>query len=108
MSVHIQSTPLTPGIEPIADLQFLSFHRLVFDASFHTFSASSGDRELAIDVLSGQCNVTTPAGTLEGEARQGVFADAPVMFYIPPATDYTIDSHSAVITLFSAPAPSVT
>src|SRR5580658_5133832 len=107
MSVHIKSTPLTPGIEHIADLKFLSFDRLVFDASFHSFSTSSGDREVAIDVLSGQCTVTTPAGALEGQAREGVFSDAPVMFYIPPATDYTIDSQNAVITMFTAPATGV-
>ncbi len=108
MSVHIKSTALTPGIEHIADLQFLSFDRLVFDGRFHSFSASSGDREVAIDVLSGQCSVTTAAGKLQGEARQGVFDDAPVMFYIPPATAYTIASQNAVVTLFSAPAAGVT
>ena len=107
MSVHIKATRLTPGIEHIADLKFLSFHRLVFDASFHSFSASSGDREVALDALSGQCTVTTPAGALEGETREGVFRDAPVMFYIPPGTDYTIDSRNAVVTMFTAPASGV-
>lgn len=107
MNIHIKSTALKPGVEHIADLKFLSFDRLVFDATFRTFSASSGDREVSLDVLSGTCSVKTPAGTLAGEARKSCFDDAPVMFYIPPGTDYTVESTDAVITSFTAPASGV-
>jgi hypothetical protein len=66
MNIHIKATPLTPGIEHIADLKFLTFDRLVFDSKFSSYAAKSGDREIALDVLSGECTVSTPAGKLEG------------------------------------------
>ena len=107
MSVHIKSTPLQSGYQHIADLKFLTFARLVFDGNFRSYSASSGDREVALDVLSGKCTVKTPAGPLVGEVRRGCFDDAPVMFYIPPGTAYTMESDNAVVALFSAPASDV-
>jgi 5-deoxy-glucuronate isomerase len=110
MSIHIKSTPATPGYTHIADLKYLTFARLIFGDSFRAYSASSGAREIALDVFAGQCTVKTPGGTLTGEARRGPFDDPPVMFYIPPSTDFTVEcaTGDAHVALFSAPASGVT
>ncbi len=115
MSLLIKSPPKVPGFTPIAALKYIDFGRLILQGNY---SGKTGDKEVAMDVFSGRCRVSTSAGVLEagGVATKGVSLDvggrrdafdgAPAMIYLPPGTEYKMEG-DATIGVFSAPANGV-
>ncbi|HLI33858.1 MAG TPA: 5-deoxy-glucuronate isomerase [Terriglobia bacterium] len=99
---------LTQIVKP-GTMRFLDFARLQL-AKGEQYSASTGDREWALDIFSGTASVTVegPDGAKkefrQAGQRENVFAGPPAMIYMPPSSKYTITGLSEAFDagLFSA------
>jgi 5-deoxy-glucuronate isomerase len=72
------------------DFQFLTFRNDKLRAG-ESVTASTGDRELGMVVLGGQCSVTSSRGEWKKIGRRpNVFAGMPYSLYLPIETDFTV------------------
>ena len=113
MNRHIKSRPVGryQAIVPPGTMRFLDFARLML-RSGEKHSASTGARELVLDIFGGRAKVMIETGGGHRETyeslgtREDVFSGPPVMLYIPIHSNFTIQSlsNSFDAGLFSAPA----
>jgi 5-deoxy-glucuronate isomerase len=91
-------------------MRFLDFARLRLEEG-EQHSASTGSRELVLDIFSGTISVTVEGTGGKKQvfskvgSRADVFAGPPAMVYIPPKSTYEITARSSKVDLgiFSAP-----
>jgi 5-deoxy-glucuronate isomerase len=69
---------------------------LHFGVRTGTFSAATGDGEIALVPLSGRCRVEAGGDSWELGGRDNVFAGLPWTLYLPRGTDYSVEADGEV------------
>ena len=72
------------------------WRHLYFGVRAGSFSAATGDGEVALVPLSGRCRVEAEGESWELGVRENVFAGLPWALYLPRDTDYRVETEGEV------------